>query len=103
MTKGHCKGEEGNVVETKFSPFSNQKFDISLIECYVHEIEGHYFERNFIKDILNWTKSAISRKIHIWPTDNLDKSRTWQHRICSLMPLGFLKQIFASTLVQEGT
>ena len=68
----------------------------------MHEIEGHYFERNFIKDILNWTKSAISRKIHIWPTDNLDKSRTWQHRICSLMPLGFLKQILASTLSAEG-
>ena len=31
----------------------------------MHEIEGHYFERNFIKDSLNWTESAISRKIHI--------------------------------------
>ena len=25
-----------------------------LIECYVHEIEGHYFERNFMKDSLNY-------------------------------------------------
>ena len=34
-----------------------------LSECYVHEIKGHYFERNYS---LNWTKSTVSRKIHIW-------------------------------------
>ena len=39
-------------VATNFSPFSNQNFDTEnhdcLIECYVHEIERRYFERNFI-------------------------------------------------------
>ena len=60
MVKGHCKVEDagGDVfppqeaVATNFSPFSNQNFDTEnhdcLIECYVHEIERRYFERNFI-------------------------------------------------------
>ena len=49
FAKGHCKGEDsGGECATKLlqkPPFSNQHFDTEnhycLIECCVHEIEGH--------------------------------------------------------------
>ena len=46
--KSHCKGEgaEGKcVAETKMSPFSKTLKNI-IMNYYVHEIEGLYFERN---------------------------------------------------------
>ena len=44
-------------VETKISPFSNQNFDTEnhycLIECYVHEIEGHHTYQPINFDLLD--------------------------------------------------
>ena len=61
VTKGYWERVlEGNVAETKLSLFSNQNYmNDCLIECYVHGIEGHYFERK------DWTKSEINKQK--WP------------------------------------